>query len=58
MNTLKYFLKIKQRIKKVEKIISEPITDINNPFLNIKPKTYVWVDEAEENFKIRRQNYE
>lgn len=46
MNAIKYLLKIKRRIKKVEKYITEPISDINNPFLNIKPKTYVWIDET------------
>jgi len=47
MNILKYFYKIKRKINKLDKYITNPVNydDVINPFLPQVPKTYVWIDE-------------
>ncbi len=50
MNIYKYFLEVNEKIKKINKYVSNPINykDLNNPFASTLPKTYVWIDEKKE----------
>lgn len=47
MKILKYINEIKERVKCIDKYISNPINhkDLNNPFASTLPKTYVWIEE-------------
>ncbi len=46
MNILNYFFKIKTEINNIDSFISSPEHDIDkyNPFFNLHPKTYVWIE--------------
>ncbi len=47
MNIIKYFYEITERIKSINKYLSNPSNyrDLNNPFASTLSKTYVWIDE-------------
>ena len=47
MKILKYFNEVKERIKRINNYVSNPINykDLNNPFASTLPKTYVWIDD-------------
>lgn len=41
-----YFLQIMKRIREINLFISNPenYKDLNNPFIRVLPRTYVWFD--------------
>ena len=47
MNILNYFLKIKTEIDSIDYFISsvQHDSDKYNPFFNLSPKTYIWVEK-------------
>lgn len=46
MEIKNYFLTIIKRIKRLNIFISNPqnYKDIDNPFIRVLPRTYVWID--------------
>ena len=46
-----YFITLKYRIDMLNQYLSNPVNykDLNNPFASTLPKTYVWVENPEQN---------
>lgn len=46
-----YFLQILKKIRKINLFISDPenYKDINNPFIHVLPRTYIWFENDKSN---------
>ncbi len=51
MNIKTYLNEIRKKINKIDAFVSNPINyeDLNNPFASTIPKTYIWIDEKDNN---------
>ena len=51
MKIINYFFKMKSKINKINKYISNPnnYKNLNNPFSCSITKTYIWIDETPKN---------